>query len=244
MHQQMYQEAYDLFLEIMKKGQADTKVFINKGITEQKLEKWEASIQSFQCAFNLKLQDDSVYTHYGLSLFKLKQYKEAQQILVQALKINSLNFKALLIRAQIGQETKDYTRALTCCNIILNSTTIYQEPTLFCKGYCLLEQQQYKQASDCFEKILKINPKNFPAKLNLIEALEGIQNYEKALNRCNECLEIQSNNPYILSHKGYCLQCLNNHNEAIQCFQMILQSEPNNKEAEENLKFSQQQLEN
>jgi len=138
----------------------------NQGLTALELEKFTESENLFRNA--LKIQSDSIESTIGLArtLLRTNRLEEAENILQVVKKkfINIATFSTTLADVLINK--KEYKSALDtleeseknnpCNKIILN-----------CKGYIFREMCREDEAIKIFQKVLKIDPGNTEANVNI-----------------------------------------------------------------------------
>jgi len=95
------------------------------------------------------------------------------------------------------------------------------------KGYILGILGEYEEAIECFNEVLKLNPKYEEALLNKGLVLYDIGEYKKALKYLNKTLEINPKEAGAWKYKGVILGILGEYEEAIECFNEVLKLNPN-----------------
>jgi tetratricopeptide (TPR) repeat protein len=74
---------------------------------------------------------------------------------------------------------------------------------LFFTGAYLSSQQEFTEAIEYYQRVIKADPDNPDAKFNLAAAYERIGEYDKAEAIFMELLELDKNNPVVLNYLGY-----------------------------------------
>jgi tetratricopeptide (TPR) repeat protein len=82
------------------------------------------------------------------------------------------------------------------------------------KGFSLGELHNYKEAIDCYDKVLDIDPNNVVALNNKGVSLNGLAKYGEAITCFDKVLVIDPNYDLAWDNKGFSLDKLGQHNEA------------------------------
>ena len=101
------------------------------------------------------------------------------------------------------------------------------------------DTRRYKEAIECYDKAIEINPNLFKAWKKKGDAFCGLEKYDDGINCYDKALKISNtDDPEILKckldaiiklgtfHKKY--EC---YHEALECYNMVLEADPNNFEA-------------
>ena len=97
---------------------------------------------------------------------------------------------------------------------------------LFDKGIDFIEKEYFDKAIECFEKVIKKNPKNSKAWSNKGLAHNGNWEYEEAIKCFNIALEIDPNDIIACFNKAVALNDFGKHEEAIECYNEVLRIDP------------------
>ena len=116
--------------------------------------------------------------------------------------------------------------------------------TLYDKGNALIEQGNYTQAIQSFDKALAIDPNDKCALEGKGYALHNLGNYTEAIQYYDKALAIDPNDKYALNSKGGVLDSLGNHTQAIQYYDKALSIDPNYELAQSNKGFALNSLSN
>lgn len=106
-------------------------------------------------------------------LIARERYKEAERNLKEALKINPYDDMTVCLMAQVQYEMGDRDRAINTISKILGQKPDFI-PAWFTLANATLKNKEYKDAAECFRKILELQPEN-------AEARKGLDAAEKAL---------------------------------------------------------------
>lgn len=103
------EEAVQEYAEAIKLNTSDPRFYKNKGIIEQKLERFDDALISFEAAY--KLGDASSAAAIGRLHYQKKNYKEALQKFEEVLAKDPSNFSCLLYKANVFKDEKKFAEA-------------------------------------------------------------------------------------------------------------------------------------
>ena len=156
-------------------------VWYHKGIILEKLEKYEEAIDVFNTDLYIDDKDVNSWTAKANILVKLERYEEAISCYNKVLEINPYNkesiknkeiakaanikkqkYVSIIKEIKIFDINKDYSKVFN-----LSEQALELEPgntlSYLYKGHALNELKKYKEAIQCYDKVLEIEPKNTEA---------------------------------------------------------------------------------
>lgn len=95
------------------------------------------------------------------------------------------------------------------------------------RGYVLLVWELYEEALRNFSKALEIKPDYVHALALKAAAYEGLHEFAKAANTYRRVLQLEPGHAKAWNSLGVCLRELSNEEEAIQCYEKSIKSDPN-----------------
>lgn len=105
---------------------------------------------------------------------------------------------------------------------------IDKHETCFNEGVTLLENKEYTQARDSFQKAIDIEPKFIPAWVYKGMSLEELEQYEEAINCYNQAIRINPDVADLWYNKGATYCKMKRYGDALNCFNKVLEIEPLN----------------
>ncbi|AXI24907.1 hypothetical protein CFE53_01510 [Methanofervidicoccus sp. A16] len=99
------------------------------------------------------------------------------------------------------------------------------------EGISLSKAGKYKEALECFDKVLKIDPNCVDGWYNKGLALSKLKKYDEAIKCFDKALEIDPKHAHVWYNKGYILLKLGRYEESIKCFDKVLEIDPRDKYA-------------
>ena len=223
------QKALSILEEIRKiKGKSfDEKFYAERATLYYRHQEYEAAIQDFQKAIKINPKNVVYYSNVGLSLKKLKKWKEAEKAYKKALKLdptNDLNWNDLgLLAYEQGADEKAieyYQKAIE----INPKYAVYHSNV----GLSLKKLKRWEEAEAAFRKATALDPTNDLNwnDLGLLAYEQGAD--EKAIEYYQKAIEINPENPIYHSNVGLALKYLGKRKEAEKAYKKALELDPNN----------------
>jgi tetratricopeptide (TPR) repeat protein len=99
-------------------------------------------------------------------------------------------------------------------------------------------KNEYREAIECYDKALKINPNYAGVWNNKGNALAELAKYKEAIECYDKAIKLNPNSAYAWYNKGNALAELAKYREAIECYDKALEIEPTSKLAQDNKSFA------
>ena len=103
--------------------------------------------------------------------------------------------------------------------------------TIYAYAYKFYQTGRYKEAEVFFRFLVTFESSNADYMMGLAAVMQEQKNYEKAIQAFGLAFALSTNNFRAILHMGQCFLNLKSTQKAKECFEMVLQNEPN-----ENLK--------
>jgi tetratricopeptide (TPR) repeat protein len=163
----------------------------------------------------------------GLSLGKLKNFKEAIEYFDKVLAIDPNNINALNNKGLSLRDLQKYNEAIECYDKVLaiDPKNVY---ALNGKGIIHDSLQKYNDAIECYDKVLAIDSKHFNALVNRALAFDRLGRFEEALECYDKVLAIYPTNTTALNGKGFALFSFKEYAKATEYFDKVLEIDPRN----------------
>ena len=98
-------------------------------------------------------------------------------------------------------------------------------------GTTYTELKNYEKAKGCFDKILKVSPKNSAALIGMAVMLENQQSYEESKEFYQKASQENPQNTKVYHNIGMLNFKQGNYQEAMEGFKKVLEADPDNLEA-------------
>lgn len=221
------QEALTCYDEALRIAPTNTKFWYNKGNVLIELGRYHESLDCFDKALVTNPLDAAAWYNKGVILCMLKRYDEALHCADRAIEYGAIQgheLKKLLFRERESFGESD-----------INSTDVQDWND---KGYDFSNRNQWQEALNCYEEVLKITPKNSEAWYSKGVALGKLGRLLESLDCYDKALAINPRYTKAWNNKGALLGELCRFQEAIVCFDKALEIDPEYINARNNLIYS------
>ena len=198
MHLENEQECFKYYELGEKECNANYFFYISWGISFQRFGNYQASLDKFQKAIELDVNNELGYAYSGISYYKMNDYDNAIHYLQKALEINPLNIVALDNIGLINMERQNYSEAIVYFERVLkNSAKSVENYAKIANAYFL--DDNIPKSNEFYKKALEYQPNDIQVHLDFAKVLVAQGDYEFALKKLQ--------NAYKLDDKN--LDCLN-----------------------------------
>ena len=171
------------FLNTIEKANApNTEIFLTKAALFSQIRDPKNAIRYFRLAIEIcdPEDKDDIYMDIALEYQNMSQFKEAIEILVEAIKINSQNEGALYEIAYCYDQLGDYTSAIKCYTDFID-----ENPFSFTAWYNLVNAysklENFEKAVWAYDYSILINYEFGPAHFNIGNAYLSLEKYLKSI---------------------------------------------------------------
>jgi tetratricopeptide (TPR) repeat protein len=245
------EEAIDYFDTVLEINPEYALVWNDKGFVLNKMGKYTEAIKCFEEAIKHfeetseeKLKLTRSWSGKGEAFDKLRLHEEALECLNKILELDPENATGWYHKGINLKKMKRDKEAIKCFEKVTDLTPkdaiAWNE-----KGFILNKLRRFDEAIKCFDKAINLNPKYAFAWNGKGEALSrmGKMRYDKALDCFNKALKLNSEYMEAWDNKGVVLSKIGKDEEAIKCFDKILEElDPKYVSALNNRGFSLEKL--
>lgn len=175
----------------------------------------------------------------GTSLTGLGKFKEAIKCCDKAIYLDPENAEAWLAKGNILHSIGKNEEALKCINKALKINPDNGE-IWASKGMILALNEEFKEAMECINKAMELDPKNSNVWLSKATFYHKLGDYQEAIKCCDTTIELSDQDEAVASalyYKGVVLADIEAFEEAIKCFEKVLEIIPTDPFAQEGLKI-------
>ena len=172
---------------------------------------------------NILEKDNNFYQFYRYKIDALKQLNNKREI------------------KKCHKEANDYFKKISNKNKHSEHTLV---DIYYTWGLTLETFDKYHEATDCFDKVIQIEPDHWDAHFMRAIAFEKLQDRTMAAKSHDKIIGLDPNDSSGYYNKGLALQDFNEHNEAIKCFEKVIKLDPNRGDAYHGKGISLQKLGN
>jgi tetratricopeptide (TPR) repeat protein len=120
---------------------------------------------------------------------------------------------------------KDFANAIKQYDKVLHDPNL--ATAWFNKAYVLNELKQYKEAIECYDRVIELYPDNVIAWNNKGQVLNNLGQYKEAIKFCDRAIELDPNLAAAWNNKGLSLYNLGQYKQAIKCYDKAIELDPN-----------------
>ena len=238
------EEAIKYYLKAAELNPDDSRNWFNLGISYSNNEQYKEAINSFLKV--VELNPDDSYSWYGLgnSYIKNEQVEDAIKSLLKATELNSNDYQSWLDLAISYIHNEQYEEAM---NSFIEATKLNQDNNInwYAIGDLFYIQGAYEEATEYLKKSIELGNKGLDTWEHLGNAYSELENYTEAVE-CYEYIlnseEFELNTDFAIKfgiNYGVALANLNRTDEAIEMHKQVLDLDPNNEMAKNNLQILQ-----
>jgi tetratricopeptide (TPR) repeat protein len=244
---EMALECIDKALELSNYQYVDARIDdarIEKGLVLSKLGKYEEALECYNEAINIDPTNVRVYTGKGWVLSRLGRYGVALECNDKALELSNYQYApawnekgfVLLKLGKYEEALECYTEAI---NIDPTNVRVYTG-----KGRVLSRLGRYGMALECIDKALELKPEDAETLADKGIVLSKMGEDNEALQWFDRALEL-SNYQHVHAWigKGFALEKTGKLEAALECYNKIIEIEPENTAAWNNKGFVLSRLE-
>lgn len=228
-----YAEAIIKFTAAISIDTTFAKAYYNRAVAyfnEDKISKAMSDVDT-----SIRLQKDSVGSDNmllkGKLFYSIGNIPAAKKAIEQALEINPHSMNAMLDKAAIYEETKEYDIAIDLYNQI-NYKTGGNSASYNELGLCYQKIDNVKSAYESFKKAFNLDTTNIIAKYNFaLSSWESEKDTANSISLIESLIKYDIENPTYYCAKGYVLSQAGRYDEAITNFNIAIKLDSNNAEA-------------
>lgn len=209
----------------------------NLGFLYEQQDEWEKAINSYVNVINSNTNYTKAYYRLGLIFKQQRNFTKAIEQFSQVLQLDQnhqgakFNLALLWHKGEGGNFIQN----------LLEEKELKLLPNLIDEineaGAILMRERKWKQAKNCFQAVIELDPTYFFAHYNLGCVLQNQEKYSDAIAAYCRALKIDFNHTDSLKNLGYVYYKTGQIDLAQKCFKKILEIDPNHAETYELLGF-------
>ena len=228
--QKNYNNAIELYNEIIPKFPYDDNIFYKKGICLENMEEYQEALKNFEQGLDINKSNIDCLYHKGYCCDILNNKKQALKCYDDIIKSkeknidNKIKEDCLILKSKILIDDEKYDDALQGLNeaLRLNPDNSY---IYFYKGFINNKKGEHQEALNNYLKSIEINNKDKIIYYNLGLAYLEISDFEKSLNYLNKSYELDNTFYQALIKSGEVLLKSKEYDKSIEIFDKILNNE-------------------
>lgn len=220
-------ESIDAFNVAVGIDSGNAEIYYNKALTLQEMGDKLSALECYEQAIVCGVSHDRAYQNKSVVLKELGRNDDAKQSCQKALEINPGNadaYNTLGSLLHISREKEDALKAFRA-SIKLNDHHVEAFGNL---ATLLVEMKQWDEALAAYERVLELKSDSVSANVGLGDIYSFFKRTIVAENYYRSALDVDGESVPALSGLASVLSGLGKHSEAIECFEKIIDIEPEN----------------
>lgn len=218
---QDYEKAIRFYDKVLRIYPKYIEALNGKGICFYYLHKYDKAIDCFDTILEIDSNNSSVWRSKGDCLKNLYKYDEAIDCYNNALSINPENQFTLKSKAHVLLSMRKYEGIR---EILSKIKPEYAYGWIdLSKMY--LEINDFDNALKCLDNVDDKDKNSVYREKS--EIFQQLGKYDIVIEKCNEKIEIDSNNSLALNIKASCLSSLKKYEDALKCYEKLIEINPN-----------------
>ncbi|MBU3658458.1 MAG: tetratricopeptide repeat protein [Flavobacteriales bacterium] len=203
-------DALELMNQIEKTNFDNPEVYLTKAALFSQLRDSKNAIRYFRLAMNLCEPEDrdEIFLDIAMEFQNLNQFKEAIEVLKEAIRINPSNEGALYEIAYCYDRLGDYQQAINCYTSFIDENP-YSFTAWYNLGNAYSKSENFERSVWAYEYSILINPDFGPTHFNIGNAYLTMEKYHKALEHFHECIRLDGEDAMALCYIGEAHEQLN-----------------------------------
>lgn len=203
-------DALELMNQIEKTNFDNPEVYLTKAALFSQLRDSKNAIRYFRLAINLCESEDrdEIFLDIAMEYQNLNQFKEAIEVLKEAIRINSSNEGALYEIAYCYDRLGDYQQAINCYTSFIDENP-YSFTAWYNLGNAYSKSENFERSIWAYDYSILINPDFGPTHFNIGNAYLTQEKYHKALDHFHECIRLDGEDAMALCYIGEAHEQLN-----------------------------------
>ena len=228
----LLKDAIELLNIIEKANDSNSEIFLTKAALFSQLRDPKNAIKYYRLAMEICDPEDrdEIYMDIAIEYQNMSQFKEAIEILIEAIKINNQNEGALYEIAYCYDQLGDYTTAIKCYSDFIDENP-YSFTAWYNLGNAFYKLENFEKAIWAFEYSILINSEFGPAYFNIANAYLSEEKYHKAIEFFHESLKLDGDDASTLCYLGEAHEQLNELDLAKHFYRRSIELAPLHSEA-------------
>lgn len=206
-----HQKARSNFKKILKSQPNNSEIISYLGILELQNQNFDQGIRSLKFAHKLSPDNENIKINLANGLIdfsnffiKKKTFKEASNLLEESLELLPNNEHALINLIKVNIHLKNYTKVKIFYDILKN-INIKNPELYYLYGNALFDQKKFQEALEYFKKASDLKSDFFQSVFHQAICYEFLNDFDNALKKYDECLEINQDYKLALLNKSQLL---------------------------------------
>ena len=222
----LYDEAIDCLDKAISLNPSLEIAWNNKGLALINSGRYSEAIDILKKAIHIEPNYSASWCNLGLTYHRLGDIKNAVAAYQKAAQLDTDSYIAFYNLGNCLFEVGQFEESIKYYDSAIEIFHLYA-PAWSNKGKTLWKLRRYNEALECIDRALEINPMSFYAWYNKGLCHQEINDHQRSLYCFDKAIALNKTFDVLIS-KGKSHIEMKQFDEAMDCFQQILDSEPNN----------------
>ena len=210
-----YDDALQGLNEALRLNPDNSYIYFYKGFINNKKGEHQEALNNYLKSIEINNKDKIIYYNLGLAYLEISDFEKSLNYLNKSFELDNTFYQALIKSGEVLLKSKEYDKSIEIIDKILNNEKEKNnELALLRKGDALFMKNNFKEALELYENVLKLNENNEEALIGAGICERKLFKLDEAINYYDWVLKINNNNENVLYNKAIALSLKGNNQDS------------------------------